>query len=311
MSIEAFINEKPVEEFVASIRQHVQTATKSWWKIAECFAEAREMYGADSDKFKRLCKETKFSESKASKLATIASSERLKKYAVKLSAVHSWGTLYAIAALKDENFEQLKEKLKLDDEKAPPVFITQAEVDKVRLGKHPSSFFKNYAIVQIDEDALRGDLLTGSDLEKLHSLLDEVEALSSYVQVKRTGIDDKEASKFMARVVDKEKQIARRRLAEAFEAMLARHMKRKGEKKRGFEVRVFGQSRSELLSDFDADPKAAFEKLGVEYDQAAFFNEALAEVGKTADKFAEKVLSRLPKLDGANDARQTGERRAA
>ena len=108
-------NQKSVQEFTTYILERIQASNKNWWEIAQAFSEAREMYGFESDSFKKLCTETKFSKSKASKLATIAMSERLKMYAAKLLAVHSWGTLYAITTLNDQQFQDLKQKLRLDD----------------------------------------------------------------------------------------------------------------------------------------------------------------------------------------------------
>ena len=94
-------NQKPVEDFISYIRERVGTATRNWREIAQAFAEAKEMYGADSDAFKRLCKATKFSRSTADRLAKIAASARLKKHETELAAVHSWSTLYAIMNLPE------------------------------------------------------------------------------------------------------------------------------------------------------------------------------------------------------------------
>ena len=89
-------NTKSVNDFIGYIRERLAQSTTSWREIAEAFAEAKEMFGGESDSFRNLCKETNFSKSTAHKLAAIASSERLAKYREKLSVVHSWGTLYAI-----------------------------------------------------------------------------------------------------------------------------------------------------------------------------------------------------------------------
>ena len=79
-------NQKTVEEFIEYIRERLEELTKSWREIASAFAEAKDMFGIESDRFKRLCKETKFSTSKACKLASVASSERLKTHEKAFSA---------------------------------------------------------------------------------------------------------------------------------------------------------------------------------------------------------------------------------
>ena len=69
-------NTKSVNDFIGYIRERLERSTTSWREIAEAFAEAKEMFGGESDSFRSLCKETNFSKSTAHKLAAIASSER-------------------------------------------------------------------------------------------------------------------------------------------------------------------------------------------------------------------------------------------
>ena len=66
-------NTKSVNDFIGYIRERLARSTTSWREIAEAFAEAKEMFGGESDSFRSLCKETNFSKSTARKLAAIAS----------------------------------------------------------------------------------------------------------------------------------------------------------------------------------------------------------------------------------------------
>lgn len=292
------INEKTVEEFVATIRSSLQDSNKAWWKIALAFAEAKDMYGFTSDKFTRLCKATNFSKSAASKLANITSSDRLKKYAVKLSAVQSWGTLYAISALSEPHFAELVKVYKLDDAAAGPIFLTQANVDSIRKGETVKSVFKNYAIIKIDEEALKGELVTADDLTKLYDLISQIESITSYVSVTRTQIDEKESAKFLHRINNKETQIARKRFMDAIAATLSRHKKQVGENVEMYEKRCLPMSRSELMDMFRDDPKQAFGLIGADYNYESIYNEALgeasAEANKRANTYAQRVLARVP-----------------
>jgi hypothetical protein len=128
----------------------MKVANTAWVEIAQALKEAREMYGSDSDSYKMVLKETKFSKSTANKLIAIASSKRLVTYQEKLSAVTSWATLYAIHALSDEKFESLKDTYKLDDPKKIPPFITLNNVTSLLKSKTESSPYKVFARIEID-----------------------------------------------------------------------------------------------------------------------------------------------------------------
>ena len=74
------MNTKTIAEFADYIKTRVQTSTKAWLEIAQAFAEAKAMYGGESDAFRGLLKETKFGRATAYKLASISTSKRIKKY---------------------------------------------------------------------------------------------------------------------------------------------------------------------------------------------------------------------------------------
>ena len=296
MDITKISNMKPVEEFVSYIRNRVQGANRNWIEIAQAFAEAEEMYGTASERFKQLREQTDFSRSKITKLLAIVSSERLKKYAVQLSSVQSWGTLYAIESLTDEQFNKLKEQYKFDNLLTVAPFISQTNVDKIRKGAVERSLFRGYVTIQVDEEAVKGGLLSGAEFEELERLLAKVEQVSSYVKMKRSDVDEKEQVSWLNRVSEKVKQVVRRHYLEAINATLERHKKQKGEAQLSFEARCLGRSKSELMGDLQADAEEAFKWIGAHYDVATFYNEAEDDVNKTdrakMTKYARKVLER-------------------
>ena len=296
MNIEHTSNMKSVEEFVTYIRERIQRSNKNWWEIAQAFADAKEMYGASSDYFNSLCLQTSFSKGKALKLALIANSDRLKQYADKLSAVHSWNTLYAIASLKEDKFEELKQAYKLDSDASVVPFITLEAVDRIRKGKVEPSFLKNYAVIQLDEDALKGGLITDTDCHELYNLIAKIDNLSSYIRVKRTEIDEKNNTQWLNRIEDKVKQIARKQYNEALDAMLARTKKPTIVTMAKHELQCFGKSRQEMLQDFNVNPEEAFKYVGVEYDHSAYYRQAESEVSNSMGKYAAKAMNR-PKVE--------------
>jgi hypothetical protein len=292
MDITFGTNLKTVDEFVAEIRHKVQNATKNWWEIANAFSEASEMFGTDSDRFKELCRKTEFSKSKVTKLVKIVQSDRLKSYALKLSAVHSWGTLYAVTTLNDEAFQRMKEAYKLDDEKSPIPFLTQPAVERFAKEKTERSPFKRYALIEMDEDALKGSLITGEDSEKLHDFMEQINALSSYIRVTRTDIDEKETAKYMTRIEDKIQQIARKTFLDTIRQRVKSRPRAENETVVQHELRCLGLSREELIADFNADAEEAFKYLGLEYSYPQWYREAENEVSSQMDRFAQKALKR-------------------
>ena len=298
MNITHAQNTKSVEEFAVYIQRRLQSNTRNWWEVATAFSEARDMYGTGSKQFKELSKITRFSESTIAKMISIINSDRLKKYAVSLSSVHSWGTLYAISSLTDEQFEALKVKYKLDEQQTLAPFITQADVSRFKKEPSKRSVFRGYAIVQVDDEAVKGGLLDGKEYEELLNLLEKMETLSSYVAVKRVGNDEKEELSRLSRVDNKVQQIIRRVYTEGINAALAKYTLNKGETTAVLRTRVLGKNRDELMMDFELDAEEAFKYLGLDYNMAAFYKQAESEVNAAeralADKYAKKVLSRLP-----------------
>lgn len=295
-------NLRTVEEFADMIRENLKASTENWWTIALAFTDAREMYGSDSDRFKNLIKMTNFSRAKVSKLITIATSERLRQYTGKLSAVLSWGTLYAITTLNDEQFQKLKTEKGLDNTKTPPAFISQNEVERLKKGKSVKSALKNFLSVQVDEDALLGGLITGDDWEALMSLVNQLEAVSSYIKVRVVDLNEKEAARETTRLANKVAQLSRREFQAGIDAVLKRYKKYIGEKQDVYERRVLPMSRAELSAEFYRDPRSAFALLGLEYDEAGYYRSAQKAISAAADRHANNAIQRVESSYGDSGA---------
>ena len=152
--------------------------------------------------------------------------------------------------------------------------------------------------MRVDDEAVKGGLLTGVEFDRLEQLLGEIEALSSYISLRRTDADEKAEMSRLSLISEKVKQVTRRYFVEAINARLARRNKIKGETEANFEIRALGDTKSELMCMLRESPKEAFDFLGVEYDIASLYNEAEEMVGEAenlkATKYAKKVLSRPP-----------------
>jgi hypothetical protein len=296
-------NTKSVTDFVHYIRERLERSATAWREIAQAFAEAKDMYGGDSKLFKELCKETSFSKSSAHKLAAIASSERLAKYSGKLAHVHSWGTLYAITALSEEKFKVLCERYKLDEPDATAPCLTQAMVEAVRKEKPEKTSLKVYAMIYVDEEAMRAGLIEGEHLETLEEVLDTLQKTLPYVKITRTGVDEKVQSDYFDRVQRKMVELARKDFAKELKAIDNRLKpdKRSDETMKQCFTRAMCMSRDELWEMFETDRKGAFGYLGGdEYDEAALYNRAMDEMNKQDVKLADRVRQRTTPYKYAN-----------
>ena len=304
-------NQKPVEDFISYIRERVGTATRNWREIAQAFAEAKEMYGADSDAFKRLCKATKFTRSTADRLAKVAASARLKEHEPELAAVHSWSTLHAITLLDDAQFAQLLKERSGD-------FITESMVAALRKGPPAKKdSWGVFATIYVDQNAMKGQLFNGDHVEALRELLSRAQTDIPYLKVTESHAEEKIESHFQARVAAESKCILRAKLNSAIDGY-ARSAKmpplnEKGKLKSPVARRdwvianCFG-TRAELMADFEENPKKAFEQLSSDlYDQGQVWNEAVSKVMTQRDKFAEKLrfgATQFAEADSASAKRE-------
>ena len=285
-------NLKPIPVYVEEIRQHLSNSTDCWRAIASAFAEAKEMYGGDSDSFRQLYKETGFSKSTAYKLANIMESERLQQYREKLSSVSSWGTLYAIASLSDEKFAVLCEKYGLNDPDKEPPFLTQSMISAVRKEKREAKKMKVFATIYVDEEAMKAGLFDGEHVEDLNSVLDELRKTLPHMKITYSGVDEKVESKFFQDVQHKRKELARKAFSQGLKALWSRHTKFRGEKKADYELRVVGETTQSLWNLFNDVEVDAFDLINAEYDPVDLQQKAIDEVTKKKDKLAEQVRIR-------------------
>lgn len=305
------LNTKTVDEFVDTIRQSMETVTRSWVKIGEAFAEAREMFGSDSDSWRRLLKATKFASSTAHKLASIATSKRLNAYRAKLASVHSWGTLYAIHALPDDKFEELKRDFKLDDPAAVPPFITVNQIERIKKGKPEKTSLRLVASISIDEDALNGDLLSCGELQRLTDALEELRTTVPYLKVVTTGVIDASFGEYVRRLQVAAGAAERKALSRGIASTIARRKKPKYATAAQHEIACLGMSRGELFALYEANPKEAFDHLGLEYDEKKFQSDAESEVAKWTSRLAKRAIEAGNPYRYAGDAPDATGRSAA
>lgn len=299
--LENLMNDKPVEEFVEFINSRLQITKKAWHEIANALAEAREMYGSESNSFKHLLKETKLSKSTAHKLAAISSSERLTKYKSKLLAVHSWNTLYAIHSLSDELFEKLKEKFNFDDGKELACFITVNDIKKLKSMPAQNSAYKTFTTIQINVDALRGKEMDGHDIARLKDLIEEIEQTVPYVKVISTAIDDKAESDYMKKVEKYKETILRSKIRIAIDSILERHPHIKNAKNK-YKV-MFGYSnKSDIIQHALGDVDTFFGQFGFDYNSGQIYDEAIEKANTWCQKFAKKVVQVDSPFNNANNA---------
>jgi len=299
------MNTKTIAEFVEYIKTRAQTSTQAWLEIAHAFAEAKEMYGSESDAFRKLLKETEFSRATANKLSSIATSKRLEKYKEKLSAVHSWSTLYTIHSLADERFEKVKEAFALDNKEVGVAFITIRKLEALFKQKIEETSFKLYATIKLDEEAMRGRLFDGGDYENLENLLEQIQTTIPYLKVIRTDVDGKIESQFQSKIVKYIDTIGRQQLLESLNTAISKYPHKKGEKSSAKFQRLFKMSKDELLMMFNDSPKEAFEYIGGTYDQADVYNQAVAKASKWSESIADKVRSSREAYYAANNIIQS------
>jgi hypothetical protein len=304
-------NQKTFEHFVATIRDNVEASTRNWHAVASAFAEAKEMFGSNSDTFKALCSVTKFSVSKASKLASIASSERLKTNSATLSTVHNWTVLYQITTLTDEQFVELLKNANEANSKtifkndAP--FFSLEMVLAAKRGKVTKSPMVTYATIRIDFPALKAQLIDGAHISTLEEHLRQIETSLPYLQVARTEVDQSAERLFLNKVHTATETAERKAFAALLERQLAKIQKRKKEKTEAYWHRVFGMNKDELWSMFRSDKKIAFEHFGAEFDQGQFWNEGQDTVSKQMDKIAKTIQASRDAFQFANTVTSSAE----
>ena len=288
-------NTRPVAEFITYIKQQLEISTTSWKLIADALAEASEMYGVDSDSYRRLLKATNFSKSKASKLVTIATSKRLKKHENQLRCVQSWSTLYEVTTLDDAQFAALSAEYELADTDSCPV-LTESKVSAFKRVKAEKSAYKRIAFICVDEDALKGGLVNGSEYEALTDTLKQLSEISPYFKIVESDIFDNDSSLYQKKLSMKVTALTHKKLNECIKRVFdGRTGKRKNESLDKYLQRAFGVSREELHNSVNEnDAKSVFSLFGLEdeYDLGKLYETAVIELSNANEKFAVRAIAR-------------------
>ncbi len=298
-------NTKNVEEFIEYIRVRIIAAANNWKEVAKAFAEAKEMYGFESDAFKRLCKVTKFSKSKASKLATIATSERLKNYEKELAAVHSWTVLYAITTLNDEQFQRLlRDRDNTVENTGDAEIISMAMVNAARNSKSERSSMRVYAKVYVDIDAIRGRVMDGENIAALERAIRDIQVSVPYIKIEKTHIEEKSENAYLRSLQDAFNCERRRAFGEAVDKKLGERKKMTHESREQHEKRVLGQSRASVMQQFIGNEAEAFRMIADEYNEGELWDRAQERVSKELAVVVKRVKARGDAFVHANSAIQ-------
>jgi hypothetical protein len=280
----------------------LEASTKNWRKIASAFAQAREIYGDDSNRLKKLCDATRFSKSKASKLATIGSSERLRTHENLLSAVQSWTLLYEIATLSGTEFKKLTSSF-ADQYTAvdclmpetPPI-ITHGMINAIKQsadGKADRSRFWVYAVIRFDKDAYRDEEFDGDHIADLDERLQKIESEIPWLKIDRTGVEDISGRQYARDLRSAEKIVTKSIYSNRIKDLFELFPREKNEPRLEWEGRALQMLVEEAWDVFHYDWKLAFRELDVDpqYDEMTVFE-------KTESVAAGIRAKRLEKLEG-------------
>ena len=275
-------------EFSYIIKTELENSTISWKKIAQAFCDAGDQFGTDSDAFKSILKDTRFSLATATKLVKIAQSDRLKRHADVFSKVHAWTVLYAITTLTDEQFDRLLASVS-DGAVVTSLMVTKAKAEKKKLDPYKTIFN-----IRIDENALRGDLFDGEDYATLHSLIEEIEKLIPYIRIDAIDRFENNAVWEMNCIQKHYDKITKRKFNEAIASY----------KKHSPEWSTYASNSKNRtkprIANFDdaadahaamlENPTAAFAALGSDlYDMSVIWTEACQAFAKQTAEYAAKA----------------------
>ena len=188
-------NETAVATYVAQIKKYIGDATHSWRQIADIFASAEAEFGFTSDKMKSLMKQTGFSKSKTSKLISISKSKRLRNHYNTFRSTEAWTVLYEVTKLTDEEFQNLIRRLG-DDE-----IVTQSQVNsaKTKIVTEVDPY-KTVFSIQIDINAIKSQMFSGHDYEKLIEAVETIQNTMNYIRVSESNLIENDAARFLSEI---------------------------------------------------------------------------------------------------------------
>ena len=188
-------NETAVSTYVAQIKKYIGDATHSWRQIADIFASAEDEFGFTSDKMKSLMKQTGFSKSKTSKLISISKSKRLRDHYNTFRSTEAWTVLYEVTKLTDDEFQNLIGRLD-DDE-----IVTQSQVNaaKTKIVTEVDPY-KTVFSIQIDINAIKSQMFSGHDYEKLIEAVETIQNTMNYIRVSESNVFENDAARFLSEI---------------------------------------------------------------------------------------------------------------
>lgn len=134
-----------ISAYTNRIYDLVENSSKSWMQIADVLLDAKTHL--NKNEIKQFRKSIKFTYSTEQKLIKIAKCDRIKKYKDRLSRIESWGTLYQVTLLDDEQFAEFEKQFLSS---SSPQYFKRSDVEKIRNGEKERSSFRLLAKIAID-----------------------------------------------------------------------------------------------------------------------------------------------------------------
>lgn len=277
-------------EFIDRIASELQATSTSWSRIGSALSEAEEVFGNGSKAFKQILKATKFSRGTATKLVKVARSERLREHAKVFAKCQAWTTLYEVTTLSEEQFAELLDSV------ADGEIVTFGMIRKVKGAAKEADPYKVAFTVRIDENALKGGLIDGTDFERLLDLIAQIQDTVPFIRVDGVGCLDVQSSRFMSALQHEYDRLMRSHLTTALTMYKRDSPEWKRYKSRRGTPRpplgYFG-SEEEVRLAFIEHPAEVLDSLGYDkFDQAKTYREAQIAVERKAEKFGR--LANMP-----------------
>lgn len=279
-------NEIKIDQYVADIKSELCNSTSAWKRIAEIFAAAQEQFGRKSKAMTELAKKTEFSVSKIDKLVQIAKNKRLKSDSNFFSEVKTWTVLYEVTTLDDAQYETLLSKLSAGEN------LSLRLITSIRNPKDDTpNPFQQFAIIQLDMNAVRAGLIDQDEYETLVQALQTIADRVPYVKVIQNDLIEKDDAARTTELSREIKKVTYKAFVVERDKFLNRIRVQHGTdyfKNRRAELR---EVTGNLITD--GDFAAAFELIESDkFDQAKFYSEAVEKIWSRREaKYGARVRS--------------------
>lgn len=278
-SAQDITNTANVSYYVDKIKNEMTVATGAWRNVAELFAAATNEFGTDSDNFKSLMIQTKFSRSKVTKLVAIANDERLKKNEAKLQCIDAWTVMYEITKLDESEFKKFIKSVSAD------MFITIKDVNNARVKKTVTvDPYSTVFSIQIDAYAIKAQMFGGDDYQELMDAIETIQNTMNFVRVKETKVFENDTARFYGEVDREFNKQVRKVWNDEKKKLLARTNCKVTK----------SEVKEEVQATFnEGDYEAAFAYIGSDaLDKNDLYNRAISNVyAKREMKFSNQVAS--------------------